>query len=75
MKENDILFNIIDRIKNQYIIPALKEEKDEFNEGVLLGFSGVMGVIKNEIISYYGEDKLKEYGIDFNCDTFFDISK
>ena len=73
MKENDILYSIIDRIKTQYIKPALEEEKDEFNEGVLLGFSGAMGVIKNEIITWYGEDKLKEFGIDFNCDTFSDL--
>ena len=73
MKENDILFNIIDRIKNQYIIPTLNEDKDEFNEGVLLGFSGALSVIKNEIISWFGEEKLKEFGIDFDCDTFSDL--
>lgn len=73
MKTDDILLNIIERLKSQYIKPALSENKDEFNDGVICGFSGVMNVIKNEITLNLGEDKLKEYGMDIDCDTFSDI--
>lgn len=73
MKESEVLISIIDRLKEQYIKPTLKEEKNEFNDGVLLGFSGAMTVIKNEIIIAFGEEKLKEFGINIDCDTFSDI--
>lgn len=73
MKESEVLCNIIERLKSQYIKPLLQEQKDEFDEGVLCGFSGAMAVIKNEIALSLGEERLKEYGINIDCDTFSNI--
>ena len=74
MNEKEVLLTIIKRLKEEYIRPLLQEKKaSDFNDGVLLGFSGSMTVIKNSIATILGEECLKEYGIDIDCDTFYDI--
>jgi|GEM_PF-6705639 len=73
MDGNNLIKIIISRIKEQYLKEAImtnKSNPSDFNDGVLIGLGNALSVIQNDIITYYGEESLEEYGIDFNCDDF-----
>ena len=74
VKIEDVLKHSIERIKEQYIKPLVNQEKqDLFDNGIRLGFTMALGVIKNDIKSFMGEKYLKEYGLDINCDDFREL--
>ena len=74
IKIEDVLKHSIERIKEQYIKPLVNQkEQDLFDCGTRLGFTMALGVIKNDIISFMGEEYLKEYGLDINCDDFREL--
>lgn len=69
MDESNVLKNIIQRIKEQYVYPLVeKSNKSDFDSGALFGLGCALTVMQNDIESFLGENALKEYGLNLNCD-------
>ncbi len=71
---SEVLKNIIERIKEQYVKPLATELKTEdgnndFNRGTMFGLGCALTVMQNDIACIIGEEYLAEYGIDIDVDN------